>query len=71
MSNVFNQTVTIVEDESGFNTETTFLFVIFAGIAVGLLLVGQHFLNKVGGFFNLVYYFISALNMLLNLEESL
>ncbi|CAI4230908.1 unnamed protein product [Auanema sp. JU1783] len=46
INNVFNQTVNVLEDDSGFNTETGFLYLLFAGIAVGLLLVGQHYLNK-------------------------
>lgn len=44
---VFNETVTIVEDESNFNTETGFLYVIFAAVVVLILLAGQHFLSKV------------------------
>lgn len=44
---VFNETVTIVEDESNFNTETGFLYVIFAAIVLLILLAGQHFLSKV------------------------
>lgn len=44
---VFNETVTIVEDESNFNTETGFLYIIFAAIIVLILLAGQHFLSKV------------------------
>lgn len=47
MSNVFNETVTIVEDEAAFNTETTFLFLVFAGITIGLLVLGQGVLTKV------------------------
>lgn len=43
---VFNETVTIVEDDSGFNTETGFLYVVFACIIVLLLLLGQQFLSK-------------------------
>ncbi|KAL3997943.1 Translocon-associated protein (TRAP) alpha subunit family protein [Acanthocheilonema viteae] len=45
-STVFNETVTIVEDESNFNTETGFLYVIFAAVVVLILLAGQHFLSK-------------------------
>lgn len=43
---VFNETVTIVEDDSGFNTETGFLYLVFACIVVLLLLLGQQFLSK-------------------------
>ncbi|VDK47660.1 unnamed protein product [Gongylonema pulchrum] len=43
---VFNETVTIIEDESNFNTETGFLYVIFAAVVVLILLAGQHFLSK-------------------------
>ncbi|VDM06886.1 unnamed protein product [Wuchereria bancrofti] len=43
---VFNETITIVEDESNFNTETGFLYVIFAAVVVLILLAGQHFLSK-------------------------
>jgi len=43
---VFNETVNIVEDESAFSTETGFLYLVFAGLGVLLLLLGQHFLSK-------------------------
>lgn len=43
---VFNQTVNIVEDESGFNPETGFLYLVFACIVILLLLLGQQFLSK-------------------------
>uniref|UniRef100_A0A915Q261 Translocon-associated protein subunit alpha n=1 Tax=Setaria digitata TaxID=48799 RepID=A0A915Q261_9BILA len=43
---VFNETITIIEDESNFNTETGFLYVIFAAVVVLILLAGQHFLSK-------------------------
>ncbi|KAK6729478.1 hypothetical protein RB195_006493 [Necator americanus] len=46
ITNVFNETVTILEDDSGFNTETGFMYLVFAALIVLLLLVGQHFLNK-------------------------
>ncbi|KIH56829.1 Translocon-associated protein, alpha subunit [Ancylostoma duodenale] len=46
ITNVFNETVTILEDDSGFNTETGFMYLVFAGLIVLLLLIGQHFLNK-------------------------
>ncbi|VDM39807.1 unnamed protein product [Toxocara canis] len=45
-STLFNETVMIVEDESNFNTETGFLYVIFAAAVVLILLAGQHFLSK-------------------------
>lgn len=47
---IFNETVTIVEDESSFNTETGFLYIIFAAVFVLILLAGQHFLSKVPSF---------------------
>jgi len=43
---VFNETVNIVEDESSFNTETGFLYLVFAGLIVLLLVIGQHFLSR-------------------------
>ncbi|KAK5980739.1 Translocon-associated complex TRAP alpha subunit [Trichostrongylus colubriformis] len=46
VTNVFNETITIVEDDSGFNTETGLMYLVLAIIVVLLLLVGQHFLNK-------------------------
>ncbi|VDK44516.1 unnamed protein product [Anisakis simplex] len=46
MSTLFNETVMIVEDESNFNTETGFLYIIFAAAVVLILLAGQHFLSK-------------------------
>lgn len=45
-STLFNETVTIVEDESNFNTETGFLYVIFAAAVLLILLAGQHLLSK-------------------------
>uniref|UniRef100_A0A915L3G5 Translocon-associated protein subunit alpha n=1 Tax=Romanomermis culicivorax TaxID=13658 RepID=A0A915L3G5_ROMCU len=45
-NNVFNETVNIIEDESGFNPETGFLYVIFACLIVLLLVLGQQFLSK-------------------------
>ncbi|VDN02132.1 unnamed protein product [Thelazia callipaeda] len=45
-SAVFNETVMIIEDESSFNTETGFLYIIFAAVVVLILLAGQHFLSK-------------------------
>ncbi|PIO59118.1 Translocon-associated protein, alpha subunit [Teladorsagia circumcincta] len=41
VTNVFNETVTILEDESSFNTETGFMYLVFAIIIVLLLLVGS------------------------------
>jgi len=46
MSAVFNETINIVEDESGFNPETGFLYIVFACIVILLLLLGQQFLSK-------------------------
>jgi len=46
VSNVFNQTVNILEDESGFNTETGFLFLMFVGILAVIFFFAQHFLGK-------------------------
>jgi len=46
MSAVFNDTINIVEDESGFNPETGFLYLVFACVVILLLLLGQQFLSK-------------------------
>ncbi|KJH47411.1 Translocon-associated protein, alpha subunit [Dictyocaulus viviparus] len=46
VTNVFNETVTILEDDSGFNTETGFMYLIFIAFIIALFLIGQHFLNK-------------------------
>ena len=43
---VFNETISVVEDESSFNTETGFLYLILGGIVVLILLAGQHYLSK-------------------------
>ncbi|TKR94541.1 hypothetical protein L596_008812 [Steinernema carpocapsae] len=45
-NNVFNQTVNILEDESGFNTETGFLVIIFVGFLAGAAFLSQGFLSK-------------------------
>jgi translocon-associated protein subunit alpha len=47
VSTVFNETITVQEDESTFNSETIFLFILFIGLVVLFLLVGQHYLSKV------------------------
>ncbi|KAL3089815.1 hypothetical protein niasHT_020257 [Heterodera trifolii] len=46
VSAVFNETVTIQEDESGFNTETYFMYIVLLGFIVVLLLIAQHFFSK-------------------------
>uniref|UniRef100_A0A0N5ASZ9 Translocon-associated protein subunit alpha n=1 Tax=Syphacia muris TaxID=451379 RepID=A0A0N5ASZ9_9BILA len=46
ISTLFNETLTIIEDDSNFNTETGFLYVLLALAVVLLLLAGQHFLSK-------------------------
>jgi translocon-associated protein subunit alpha len=46
MSAVFNETINIVEDESGFNPETGFLYLVFICLTILLLLLGQQFLSK-------------------------
>lgn len=46
VSAVFNETITIVEDDTGFNTETYFMYLILAGFIVVLFLIGQHFFSK-------------------------
>lgn len=43
---VFNETVNIVEEETAFNPETSFLYIFLACIAVLILLLGQQFLQK-------------------------
>jgi len=45
-SAVFNETINIIEDESGFNPETGFLYIVFACVVILLLLLGQQFLSK-------------------------
>ncbi|CAJ0578169.1 unnamed protein product, partial [Mesorhabditis spiculigera] len=46
ISNVFNETVSVIEDESGFSGETYFLYLVFAGLAVAAYFVGQHYFGK-------------------------
>jgi len=46
VNTVFNETITIQEDESAFNSETIFLFIMLIGLGVLLLLAGQHYLSK-------------------------
>lgn len=46
VSTLFNETLTIVEDESNFNTETGFLYLLMAAAVILALLAGQHFLSK-------------------------
>ncbi|PAV61344.1 hypothetical protein WR25_18195 [Diploscapter pachys] len=46
VNNVFNETITILEDDSSFSTETGFLYLVFAGFIVLALFAVQHFLNK-------------------------
>ena len=48
VNNVFNETITILEDDGSFSTETGFLYIVFAGFIVLILFAVQHFLNKVG-----------------------
>ncbi|CAJ0955032.1 unnamed protein product, partial [Mesorhabditis belari] len=46
VSTVFNETVSVLEDDSGFNHETYFLYLVFAGLLAGAFFLGQHYLNK-------------------------
>ncbi|VDD96750.1 unnamed protein product [Enterobius vermicularis] len=46
ISTLFNETLTIVEDDSNFNTETGFLYVLLAAAVVLVLFAGQQFLSK-------------------------
>ncbi|KAF7636456.1 hypothetical protein Mgra_00004044 [Meloidogyne graminicola] len=46
ISSVFNETVTISEDESGFNTETYFIYLILAGFVVIFVLIAHHYITK-------------------------
>nr|CAD2201879.1 unnamed protein product [Meloidogyne enterolobii] len=46
VSAVFNETVTITEDETGFNTETYFIYLILAGFVVILVLIAHHYITK-------------------------
>jgi len=43
---VFNETINIVEDESTFNPETGFLYMVFACLVVLVMLLGQQMLSK-------------------------
>lgn len=43
---VFNATVTIVDDESAFNAEAGFLYMVFAAIVVLLMLLGRQLMGK-------------------------
>jgi len=45
-STVFNETITVQEDEGPYNGETLFLFILLGGLFVLLLLVGHHYLSK-------------------------
>lgn len=45
-NSVFNETVNIVEDESSFNPETGFLYMVFACLVVLLMLLGQQLLSR-------------------------
>jgi translocon-associated protein subunit alpha len=45
-SAVFNETINVVEDESGFNPETGFLYLVFVCLIILLLVMGQQFLSK-------------------------
>lgn len=46
INNVYNQTVNILEDDSGFNGETGFMFLIFIGLGIGALYISNQFLSK-------------------------
>ncbi|KAL7074246.1 hypothetical protein ACQ4LE_006892 [Meloidogyne hapla] len=46
VSAVFNETVTIAEDETGFNTETYFIYLILVGFVVILVLIAHHYITK-------------------------
>ncbi|KAI6178545.1 Signal sequence receptor subunit alpha [Aphelenchoides besseyi] len=46
VNTVFNQTITVQEDDSTFNTETGFLFVLLIGLVILLLFIGHHYLSK-------------------------
>ncbi|CAI2320872.1 unnamed protein product [Caenorhabditis sp. 36 PRJEB53466] len=46
VNNVFNQTVNILEDDSGFSGETGFLFIFFVALAIGGLYIANQFLSK-------------------------
>ncbi|CAB3407815.1 unnamed protein product [Caenorhabditis bovis] len=46
INNVYNQTVAILEDDSGFNGETGFMFLIFVGLGIGALYLCNQFLSK-------------------------
>ncbi|CAO4360693.1 unnamed protein product [Caenorhabditis nigoni] len=46
VNNVFNQTVNILEDDSGFSGETGFLFIFFVALSIGGLYLANQFLSK-------------------------
>jgi len=46
VNSVYNETVILFEDESAFNPETGFLYVVFGCIFLLLLVLGQQFLSK-------------------------
>ena len=42
----FNETMTVSDDDANYQSETYFMYLVFAAIAVGLLVLGQGYLNK-------------------------
>jgi len=46
VNNVFNETITVQEDEGPLNSETFFLFIILGGLVVLLLFAAQQYLSK-------------------------
>ena len=39
--------MTVSDDDANYQSETYFMYLVFAAIAVGLLVLGQGYLNKV------------------------
>lgn len=46
VSTVFNETISVHEDNATFNTETGFLFLLLVGIVILLIFIGHHYLSK-------------------------
>ena len=46
VNNVYNQTINIMEDDSGFSGETGFLFIFFVALSIGGLYLSNQFLSK-------------------------
>ena len=45
INSVFNETITVVDSDEGFDGETFFLYVLLAGIVVLLVVTASHYLG--------------------------